>query len=127
MMPWSRCIGSAFGPFLIADQMIGIVPAANGTARISIGFRMQHQFRFLVILFRQSERYRRLSVITKPIPRDGKEEHEAIFKATLARNAELASQLLASHIRLTYDGINNLPPEFFEESSLTVAEARSLS
>jgi GntR family carbon starvation induced transcriptional regulator len=83
--------------------------------------------RFLVILFRQSERYRRLSVITKPIQRDGKEEHEAIFKATLARDAELASQLLASHIRLTYEGINNMPPEFFEESPLTLAEARSLS
>ncbi|MES2537960.1 MAG: FCD domain-containing protein [Pseudomonadota bacterium] len=82
---------------------------------------------FLVILFRQSERYRRLSVLTKPIERDGKVEHEAIFKAALARDVEQAVKLLSHHIRITYEGLNSLPPEFFEESAVKRPVPRSVS
>ena len=53
------------------------------------------------ILFQQSERYRRMSMAKRTIPRDVHAEHKAIFDATLARNPDLACQLLGEHIERT--------------------------
>lgn len=71
------------------------------------------QHHFLDILYRQSERYRRLSISYRPIPRDVHAEHHAIFEATMARDADRACQLLTEHINATLDAIQNLPAGFF--------------
>ncbi len=73
---------------------------------------------FLAVLYRQSERYRRLAVTARPIPRDLHAEHTAIFQATLGRNAELACQLLAEHILLTLKSIRELPVETMSSTDL---------
>ncbi len=66
---------------------------------------------FLSILYHQAERYRRLSLQQKTIPRDIHAEHEALFKAVLGRDSELACKILAEHIRSTFQSIRMLPSE----------------
>jgi DNA-binding GntR family transcriptional regulator len=74
---------------------------------------------FLSILYRQSERYRRLSIFSRTTPRDVHAEHAAIVDATVARKSALASELLAEHIRLTLQSIQELPAELIEHPRLT--------
>jgi DNA-binding GntR family transcriptional regulator len=53
------------------------------------------------LLYQQSERYRRIAVSRRNVPRDVHAEHQAIVDATLARNVELACKLTAEHIERT--------------------------
>ncbi len=53
------------------------------------------------LLFDQADRYRRLASSQLDIPRDIAGEHQAIYEATIARNADRACQLIAEHIDLT--------------------------
>ncbi|MDQ0505821.1 GntR family transcriptional regulator [Xanthobacter agilis] len=53
------------------------------------------------ILFQQSERYRRLALAKRSIPRDLHAEHKAIFDAAIARDPDLASKYAAEHIERT--------------------------
>ncbi|CAB3929337.1 FCD domain-containing protein [Achromobacter insolitus] len=59
--------------------------------------------RFSLILRQQTARYRNLSVIgpAEADVRNVHAEHEAIAKAALAKNADLACALLSEHLRLT--------------------------
>lgn len=68
---------------------------------------------FLSLLYRQAERYRRLVITRQPIPRDVHSEHQIIVDATLKRDAERATAILAQHIATTYDAVRQLPPELF--------------
>ncbi|MGE4480549.1 GntR family transcriptional regulator [Acidocella sp.] len=52
-------------------------------------------------LFVQSERYRRLSVPLSVRERDINNEHKGLLDAALARNVDLASQLMEDHLRRT--------------------------
>lgn len=52
-------------------------------------------------LYAQSERYRRLSVPFAGRRRNVNKEHNAIVKATLARDAKTAMSLLATHLEMT--------------------------
>ena len=70
---------------------------------------------FLAILYQQAERYRRLSLYLQPIPRDIHSEHEALLQATMARDADKASAILADHIRLTFQSIQRIPQEQLNE------------
>ncbi len=72
---------------------------------------------FVAILYRQSERYRRLVLFKRPIPRDVHAEHTAIFEATLDRDAKRASDLLAEHIRITLQGLRHLPPGLLDKAA----------
>jgi DNA-binding GntR family transcriptional regulator len=63
---------------------------------------------FIAILYRQSERYRRLLLLKPAVPRDVHQEHTLIFKAAIERDAATASRLLADHILLTLQGIQSL-------------------
>lgn len=56
---------------------------------------------FLTILYRQSERYRRLALLHAPPERDVHQEHQAIFDAAMAHDAERAGDLIAQHIMET--------------------------
>jgi DNA-binding GntR family transcriptional regulator len=53
------------------------------------------------LLYAQSERYRRLSVPFAATERNVDEEHQAIVAATLARDVENATRLLATHLEAT--------------------------
>lgn len=66
----------------------------------------------LNILFRQSERYRRLA-LTKAIDvkRDVHAEHNKLFEAALQRDEQRALALLANHIQATCDTICRSAPE----------------
>jgi GntR family transcriptional regulator, carbon starvation induced regulator len=55
------------------------------------------------MLYHQSERYRRLSVAKRSVPRDVHAEHKAIFDATIERDRDRACQLLEEHIDRTLD------------------------
>jgi DNA-binding GntR family transcriptional regulator len=68
--------------------------------------------RFRAVLFEQSERYRAMSRSKKTIVRDFETEHRELMKATLARDAEAATTLLAQHFRHTRDLVlkNNAEP-----------------
>lgn len=68
--------------------------------------RWMHQF--LNVLYQQSERYRRISVLNRPVPRDVHDEHEQIFEATIARDSKRATKLLAGHITRTFKVIQSL-------------------
>jgi DNA-binding GntR family transcriptional regulator len=56
---------------------------------------------FIGLLYQQSERYRRMSMAKRTIPRDVHAEHKAIFDAVIARDADLACKLTADHIERT--------------------------
>lgn len=68
---------------------------------------------FLAILYRQAERYRRLSLDRNPISRDVHAEHNDLVEATLARDADRAAAILAEHIGMTLTAVRKLPPELF--------------
>ena len=68
---------------------------------------------FQNILYQQSERYRRISLFRKPVPRDVHAEHQALFDATLARDAERATAILTEHILRTLESVRHMPAEFF--------------
>ena len=70
---------------------------------------------FLGILYQQAERYRRLVITRKPIPRDLHGEHRAILDATLAHDSGVACKLLAEHISMTYEAVKQLPETLFSE------------
>jgi GntR family carbon starvation induced transcriptional regulator len=55
----------------------------------------------LAILFQQSERYRRICLVNRVIPRDVHAEHKAVTEAALARDVELACRLAGEHIEKT--------------------------
>lgn len=57
--------------------------------------------RLRMLLYTQSERYRRLSIPVTQIARDLNQEHRDLMEATLGRDAERAKTLMAQHIELT--------------------------
>jgi len=68
---------------------------------------------FLSILYQQAERYRRLVVTHKPIPRNVHGEHQAILDAALARDTVRACSILTEHIGLTFEAVKHLPETLF--------------
>lgn len=62
---------------------------------------------FLSILYRQAERYRRLSLTHRPDGRDVHAEHRAIFEAAIAGDADGAASVTAGHIRNTYQALTD--------------------
>lgn len=79
---------------------------------------------FLAILYRQSERYRRISVLNRPVPQDVHEEHEQIFKAVIARDADEACRLLSGHIWRAFHTVSAVPEFAQESASRKVANGR---
>jgi GntR family transcriptional regulator, carbon starvation induced regulator len=57
----------------------------------------------LDMLYRQSERYRRITMFNIPVERDVHGEHAAIFQAALVRDEERAKRAVEQHIRATFD------------------------
>lgn len=63
---------------------------------------------FRDMLYHQSERYRRIALVDRTIPRNVHEEHEAIMKAALARDADAACRLIEIHIDRTSEHLTRL-------------------
>jgi len=61
---------------------------------------------FRKILHDQSNRYLRLAITDRSIPRDVHAEHEAIYKATLDRDTTAVAELMAQHIDRTVNIIS---------------------
>jgi DNA-binding GntR family transcriptional regulator len=59
-------------------------------------------------LYDQTERYRRLSAPATPQERDLASEHRRLMEATVARDASLATELLAEHLTVTADRVRAL-------------------
>jgi DNA-binding GntR family transcriptional regulator len=64
--------------------------------------------RLNALLYQQSERYRRMVVSRRTIPRDVHAEHQGIFDATLARDADLAGRLAGEHIERSVMALRKL-------------------
>lgn len=56
-------------------------------------------------LFERAERYRNLSALSRPRPRDKAGEHRALMQAAIGRNADEACALIATHIQTTSDNV----------------------
>lgn len=63
---------------------------------------------FLTILYRQSERYRRLALFHAPPERDVHQEHVTIYETALRRDEDGAARLIEQHIRATLDVISQI-------------------
>lgn len=72
------------------------------------GFHSPWTRHFLTILYRQSERYRRIARVNAPPERDVHAEHVAIFEAAIGRDAEAAGRLIEAHIRVTLDVVKTV-------------------
>jgi GntR family transcriptional regulator, carbon starvation induced regulator len=59
--------------------------------------------RMHTLLYRQSERYRQLSVPFAASARDVQHEHQALLDALLARDIAHAQALMARHLQTTTD------------------------
>lgn len=68
---------------------------------------------FRSILYHQSERYRRLSLIARSIPRDVHAEHKAIMEAALARDADRATRLSEDHVDRTMAAMTKIAGDRF--------------
>lgn len=110
-----------------------LLQAARGTARDEDARALEsrhHAFHYALIgacgsnwlleffqrLYVESERYRHPMLAPRPqspsnaadLPRDVQAEHDALAKATLARDADLATALLADHYRRTAQRLEGL-------------------
>ncbi len=72
---------------------------------------------FQSLLYKQSERYRRLSILKQPIARDVHSEHVILFESSIARDITRARSALSEHILRTLDGIKKMPSDFFNGHS----------
>ena len=66
-------------------------------------------------LFDRSERYRSLSASRRPTSRDKTGEHRAIMMAAIARNADLAAELIEKHIRSTAENVLKYAGDLLEK------------
>jgi DNA-binding GntR family transcriptional regulator len=62
----------------------------------------------LDMLHHHSERYRRLSLADRTIPRDVHAEHRALMEATVDRDVEMACKIVTQHIQRTTEVIGQL-------------------
>lgn len=72
------------------------------------------------LLYQQSERYRRISLVNRVLPRDVHAEHKAIFEAVLARDIDRACRLTDDHIERTLSVLRQMMAQ--PHGSLAAAE-----
>lgn len=69
----------------------------------------------LGVLYRQSERYRRLALTKSTAKRDLHAEHAEIYEAALKRNEKRAAEALTRHIDLTRQAIHAMAPDWLRK------------
>ncbi|MBL0422428.1 FCD domain-containing protein [Ramlibacter sp. AW1] len=105
---WEAGVVSTFHKLTLAEQRLRADPAGafEGWEFCNRQFhealvaacRSRRLLRSREVLYQQAERYRRLSTLKAPPSDDLHEEHKTIFDAVMARDADRASALLATHI-----------------------------
>lgn len=110
---WEASLSAAYHLLALADQRLkdDDAEAFNAWETANKRFhaalvgesRSRWTEHFLNILYNQAERYRRLLLINTSPSRGVKDEHKAIFETTIARDADRAAELLAKHIRYSYE------------------------
>lgn len=70
--------------------------------------RSRWTLHFLTILYRQSERYRRISLANRPPKRRVHDEHTEIFNAAMAHDGEKATAVLSEHFWATYRAVRDV-------------------
>jgi GntR family transcriptional regulator, carbon starvation induced regulator len=101
---WEAELSGAFHLLTRADERLR---RAEIELIASCGSRWTRHF--LSILYRQSERYRRLALVNASPERDVHQEHQAIFEAAMNREVELAGTLIEQHIRMTLGVVRTIP------------------
>jgi GntR family transcriptional regulator, carbon starvation induced regulator len=82
---------------------------------------------FQHILYQQSERYRRISLFHKSIPRDVHAEHQGLCEAAVARDTERACAILSDHLLRTLEALRKMPEDVFEAGpKLAARHARKI-
>ncbi len=66
---------------------------------------------FRAILYNQSVRYLRISMVRQTIPRDVRNEHQLIFDAAINRDKAEAERLIRAHIEKSLDVLEVLLPQ----------------
>ena len=112
---WEAGIVAAFHKLSKVEELIKVDPEANGARweKCNLDFhnalvsacQNRWLFYFRNILQSQSSRYLRLALKTSIKERDVHAEHEAIFKAALARNTADISDLIDQHIDRTFSSV----------------------
>ncbi|MBB6085413.1 FCD domain-containing protein [Castellaniella defragrans] len=131
---WEASVVTAFYHLSKAERSLGTPASPDAGGEWEQRNRMFHTalisacpsrwiLHFQGILYKQSERYRRLSISHHPIARDVHTEHRILYESTIARDVARAKSALSEHILRTLDGIKTLPADFFEVSSAAPATA----
>lgn len=75
------------------------------------------RLRYLIgILYRQSERYRRIAIASSHSRRDIHQEHTELFEAAMKRDIKRATAALDIHIRATLEIIQQAPEDALQRS-----------
>lgn len=109
---WEARVGDALDQLLATQRYTPDVPPQMNEAWSDLHDRLHEELasgmtnRWLAdtrrALFRQSERFRRLSVPMERSTRNVDDEHRSIVAATLARDTERAVELMRQHLQVTY-------------------------
>jgi len=76
------------------------------------------------VLYQQSERYRRISLVNRTMNRDVHSEHKAIFDAVMARDVERACELSAAHLDRTVNVLRKVAANTDDAIRLGIAPHR---
>jgi len=115
---WEGDLSSAFHQLRRAEEQLGERSPEASSNWEACNQRFHHALlancpsrwtlHFLTILYRQSERYRRISLAHRPPHRRVHDEHTAIFEAAMAHDADTAAAILAEHFWATYRAVRDL-------------------
>lgn len=110
---WEATLRTSFAALDAAEVAFGEDPAgqmdrweqcnAAFHAALVAACPLRRLLRFNALLYKQHERYRRLSLARRPASRNVQAEHQALFQAALARDVDEAGRVLAGHIGRTAD------------------------
>jgi len=133
---WEADVMAAYHRLALAEKKLNLEDIKERNAQFKVWEERNAEFhaalvsacesrwllQFIGILYHQSERYRSVGIkYGTNLKRDLHAEHEALKDAALARNASLCSDILAEHIRITYQLFEGLPEDVFQGKEITLA------
>lgn len=114
---WEVRVVAAYHRLSITEERLRVSPSLNFDAwdrqnmefhaALVSGARSQWLERMRIILFHNSERYRRLSATKGPLPVEVHDEHGAIFEAAIRRDADAAVEAMRIHIERAFNVIKS--------------------
>ena len=125
---WEADVMAAYHRLALAEKKLAFDDIEQRNAQFSLWEERNAEFhaalvsaceskwllQFIGVLYHQSERYRSLGIqYGTNLKRDLHTEHEGLKNAALARDIPLSSDILADHIRITYELFEKLPEDVF--------------